>query len=165
MNNSKFVKGHLFTIIPVIGILFLMTVNVSAQMKYHVKLNLNEKLLFTNCIKEGSNLYLPMEELALAIDNSISIGGTFELGPYFKFNDSKVLIIKKGSGKDARLNVQNTGILSSEVKIIILDGKKHAFIGLESFTSALGGKWKYNDNTGIYGVTVGGCGACLLNEK
>lgn len=165
MNNSKPVKTNLFTIILVLGILFLMTGNVSAQMKSHVKLNLNDKLLFTNCVKEGSNLYLPFEELALAIDNSVSIGGTFELGPYFKFNNSKVLLIKKGSGKDARLNVQNTGVLSSEVKIIILDGKKHAFIGLESFTSALGGKWIYNDNTGIYSVTVGGCGACLLNVK
>lgn len=165
MNNSKSVKKNLFAVILVIGILFLMTGNVSAQMKYNIKLNLNDKLLFTNCVKEGSNLYLPFEELVLAIDKSVSIGGTFELGPYFKFNDSKVLLIKKGSGKDARLNVQNTGVLSSEVKIIILDGKKHAFIGLESFTSALGGKWKYNDNTGIYGVTVGGCGACLLNEK
>jgi hypothetical protein len=165
MNNSKSVKKNLFAIILVIGILFLMTGNVSAQMKYNVKLNLNEKLLFTNCVKEGSKLYLPMEELALAIDGTVSIMDPNDYGPYFKFNDSKVLLIKKGSGKDARLNVQNTGVLSSEVKIIILDGKKHAFIGLESFTSALGGKWKYNDNTGIYGVTVGGCGACLLNVK
>jgi len=165
MTKSKSLRKNLFTLILVVGILFLMTGNVIAQMKYNIKLNLNDKLLFTNCVKEGSNLYLPFEELALAIDNSVSIGGTFELGPYFKFNDSKVLLIKKGSGKDARLNVQNTGILSSEVKIIILDGKKHAFIDLESFTSALGGKWTYNDNTCIYGVTVGGCGACLLNVK
>ena len=165
MTKSKSLRKNLFTLILVVGILFLMNVNVTAQIKYHVKLNLNEKLLFTDCVKEGSNLYLPFEELALAIDNSISIGGTFELGPYFKFNDSKVLLIKKGSGKDARLNVQNTGVLSSEVKIIILDGKKHAFIGLENFTAAVGGKWQYNDNTGIYGVTVGGCGACLLNVK
>ncbi|MDP2365142.1 MAG: hypothetical protein Q8M94_15415 [Ignavibacteria bacterium] len=165
MNRSKpFVKTS-SSVILIFGLLFLLTDNVNAQMKFDIKFNLNEKLLFTNCIKEGSKLYLPMEELALAIDGTVSIMDPNDYGPYFKLSGSKVLLIKKGSGKDARLNVQNTGVLSSEVKIIILDGKKHAFIGLESFTSALGGKWKYNDNTGIYGVTVGGCGACLLNEK
>ncbi|HRP93372.1 MAG: hypothetical protein IT276_10300 [Ignavibacteriaceae bacterium] len=165
MNISKSFNKNLRTTILVVGIIFLMIGNASAQMKNDIKLNLNEKVLFTNCVKEGSKLYLPMEELALAIDKSISIAGPFELGAYFKFSDSKVLLIKKGSGKEARINVQNTGVLSSEVKIIILDGKKHAFIGIDSFTSALGGSWKYNETTGIYSVTAGGCGACLLNEK
>jgi len=165
MNRSKSFKKIPLSVMLIFGILFLLTENVNAQMNFDIKLNLNEKVLFTNCIKDGSKLYLPMEELALAIDGSVSIAGPFELVPYFKFKGSEVLLIKTGSGKDSRLNVKKTGVLSSEVKIIILDGKKHAFIDIESFASALGGTWKYNENTGVYGVTVGGCGACLLNEK
>ena len=165
MQILKYFKKNLLPAVPILIILFLWTGNVNAQMKYDIKLNLNDKLLFTNCVKEGSKHYLPMEELALAIDGTVSIMDPNDYGPYFKLSGSKVLLIKAGSGKGSRLNVKNTGVLSSEVKIIILDGKKHAFIGIESFTSALGGTWKYNETTGIYSVTAGGCGACLLNEK
>jgi len=134
-------------------------------MKYDVKLIINEKVLFTNCVKDGSKLYVSMEELALKIDGSVSIDGTYKIGPYFKFKGSKASLIKTGSGKYAELNVQNTGVLSSEVKIIILDGKQHAFIPFEEFVSAVGGTWEYNETTGIYGVTVGGCGACLIDKQ
>jgi hypothetical protein len=50
------------------------------------------------------------------------------------------------------------------VEIVVQDGKKHTFIELQSFVSALGGTWKYNESSGIYEVTAGGCGACLINE-
>jgi len=40
-----------------------------------------------------------------------------------------------------------------------------ANLPFEEFVLAMGGTWKYNDATGIYGVTVGGCGACFINEQ
>jgi hypothetical protein len=164
MNKLKSLTKPLLPSVFIAGIIFFLSVNAQSQVKYGIKLNLNDKELFTNCCKEGSKLYLPMEELALKIDGSVTIAGTFELGPYFKFEGSKVSLIKTGCGKDARLKVNKTGVLSSEVKIIIQGGVKHAFIDIESFSAALGGTWKYNESTGVYSVTAGGCGACLINE-
>jgi len=109
--------------------------------------------------------WVRIEELALKIDGSVSIDGTYKLGPYFKFKGSKVSLIKTGSGESAELNVMKKGVLSSAVKIIILDGKQHAFIPFEEFVLSMNGIWKYDEPTDIYGVTVGGCGACLINEK
>jgi len=106
-----------------------------------------------------------MEELALKIDGSVSIEGTYKIGPYFKFKNSKVSLIKTGSGENAELNVMKKGVLSSAVKIIILDGKQHAFIPFEEFVLSMSGTWKYDEVSDIYGVTVGGCGACLINES
>jgi hypothetical protein len=164
MYKSKSLTNRSFSFILITGLLFL-SVNANSQMKYDVKLIINEKVLFKNCVKEGSKLYISMEELALKIDGSVSIEAPYKLGPYFKFKGSKVSLIKTGSGQYAELNVKNTGVLSSEVKIIILDGKQHAFIHIESFVAALGGTWAYDENTAIYGVTVGGCGACLIDEQ
>ncbi|RPI14020.1 MAG: hypothetical protein EHM58_17310 [Ignavibacteriae bacterium] len=163
MNKLKAVKN--ISILFVIGVLFLLTGSLYSQKKYDIKLLVNEKVLFKNCVEDESKLYVPLEELALKIDGSVSIESPYKLGPYFKFNKSKVSLIKAGSGKDAELNVKNTGVLSSEVKIIILDGKQHAYIPFEEFVSAVGGTWKYDESTGIYGVTVGGCGACLIDEQ
>lgn len=165
MNKLKSLKNRFLSIFLAAGILFILSANANAQTKYDVKVELNEKTLFTNCIKEGTNLFIPMEELALRIDGSVTIEAPYKIGPYFKFEGSKVSLIKTGSGKDARLNVKKTGVLSSEVKIIILDGKQHAFLPFEEFVLAVNGTWKFNETTGIYGVTVGGCGACFINEQ
>ncbi len=162
---KKSLTNPLLSFVLIAGILFFLSSNAHSQMKYDVKLMINEKVLFTNCVKDGSKLFVSMEELALKIDGSVSIEAPYKLGPYFKFKGSKVSLIKTGSGKYAELNAQNTGVLSSEVKIIILDGKQHAFIPFEEFVSAVGGTWEYNETTGIYGVTVGGCGACFINEQ
>lgn len=162
MNKLKSFTSPVLTFVFVIGFFSFLPSITQSQIKYDVKLIINDKVLFTNCVFDGYVLYIPMEELALKIDGSISIESPYKLGPYFSFKKSKVSLIKTGSGNYAELNVKKTGVLSSEVKIIILDGKKHAFIDIESFSIALGGTWTYNESTGIYGVTVGGCGACLI---
>jgi len=164
MHKTKSLFNQSYSFILIAAILFFISVNVNSQIKYDVKLIINEKVLFKNCVKDGSVLYIPMEELALKIDGSVSIEGTYKIGPYFKFKDSKVSLIKTGSGTNAELKVNKKGVLSTEVKIIILEGKDHAFIHIESLVAALGGTWAYDENTGIYGVTVGGCGACLIEE-
>jgi len=164
MHKTKSSNNKSFSLILTAAILFFLSLNTYSQVKYDVKLIINEKVLFKNCVKDGSVLYIPMEELALKIDGSVTIEGPYKLGPYFKFNGSKVSLIKTGSGINAELKVNKKGVLSTEVKIIILEGKDHAFIHIESFVAALGGTWKYDETTGIYGVTVGGCGACLINE-
>jgi hypothetical protein len=165
MNNSRSFRYSLLLIVFTAGVMFCLSSSAFSQKKYDVKMLMNEKVLFSNCVKDGSNLFVSAEELALKIDGSITIEAPYKIGPYFKFKDSKVSLIKTGSGEYSELNVKKTGILSSEVKIIILDGKKHAFIPFEEFVSAVGGTWQYNESTGIYGVTVGGCGACLIDEQ
>jgi len=165
MNKTKSFTNRLFSFILTAAILFFLSVNVNSQIKYDVKLIINEKVLLKNCVKDGSELFVSLEELALKIDGSVSIDGTYKLGPYFKFKGSKVSLIKTGSGESAELNVMKKGVLSSAVKIIILDGKQHAFIPFEEFVLSMNGIWKYDEPTDIYGVTVGGCGACLINEK
>ncbi len=165
MKKLKSLTNPSFLRALIAGILFFLSANAFSQMKYDVKLIINANVLFTNCVNDGSKLYVSIEELALKIDGSVSIEAPYKLGPYFKFKGSKVSLIKTGSGKYGELNVKNTGVLSSEIKIIILDGKQHAFIPFEEFVSAVGGTWEYNETTGIYGVTVGGCGACLIDEQ
>lgn len=165
MIKSRLTTDRLLSFILIAFMLLFISVNSYSQKKYDVKLMINEKILFKNCIKDGSELYVSAEELALKIDGSVSIEAPFKLGPYFKFNKLKMSLIKTGSGEYSELIVKNTGVLSSEVKIIILDGKKHTFIPFEEFVSAVGGTWVYNESTGIYGVTVGGCGACLIDEQ
>jgi hypothetical protein len=165
MSKSKSIINQSFSFILIATILFFLSVNVYSQMKYDVKLLINEKILFKNCIKDGSELFVSIEEVALKIDGSVSIEGTYQIGPYFKFKGLKLSLIKTGSGENAELNVMKKGILSKEVKIIILDGKQHVFIPFEEFVLAVSGSWKYDEATDIYGVTVGGCGACLINES
>jgi hypothetical protein len=165
LNKFKSLTCQFLSFIIIACVLFFLSVSAHSQMKYDIKLLMNEKVLFKNCVKDGTKLFVSMEELALKIDGSISIEAPYKLGPYFKFSGSKVSLIKTGSGSYAELNVKKTGVLSSEVKIIILDGKQHAFIPFEEFVSAVGGTWKYDEDTGIYGVTVGGCGACLIDEQ
>lgn len=162
---NKLLSAKNVTLLFVIAVLLFQFGIINAQVKYDVKLMINEKVLFKNCIEDDSKLYVSMEELALKIDGSITIEAPYKIGPYFKFDKSKVSIIKTGAGKFAELKIKNTGILTPEVKIIILDGKKHTFLPFEEFVSAVGGTWKYDESTGIYGVTVGGCGACLIDEQ
>ena len=164
MIKTKTLTNGSFSFILITAILFFLSVNAYSQMKYDVKLIINEKVLFKNCIKDGSELYVSIEELALKIDGSVTIEGTYKIGPYFKFKKLKVSLIKTGSGENAELNVMKKGVLSPEVKIIILDGKQHVFIPFEEFVLSMNGTWKYDETTDIYGVTVGGCGACLINE-
>jgi hypothetical protein len=165
MNKLKSLTNPFLSFVLSAGVLFVLSAASYSQMKYDVKAIINEKVLFTNCVEDGSKLYVSMEELALKIDGSVSIEAPFKIGPYFKFSGSKVSLIKTGSGQNAELNVKKTGVISSEVKIIILDGKQHAFLPFEEFVAAVNGAWKYNETTGIYGVTVGGCGACFINEQ
>jgi hypothetical protein len=165
MNKTKSLLNPLLSFVLIAGIIFFLSVTAHSQIKYNVQVDLNEKALFMKCVLDGAKLYIPMEELALAIDNTVSIMDPNDYGPYFKIKGSKLALIKTGSGKDARLNVKKMGTLSSEVKIIILDGKQRTFLPFEEFVLAMGGTWKYNDATGIYGVTAGGCGACFINEQ
>lgn len=165
MKTMKSLSKPFLSFVIISGILFFLSGSANSQMKYDVKLIINEKILFKNCVSDGSKLYIPMEELALKIDGSVSIEAPYKIGPYFKFSGSKVSLIKTGSGQNAELNVKKTGVISSEVKIIILDGKQHAFLPFEEFVAAVNGTWKYDEATGIYGVTVGGCGACFINEQ
>ena len=162
MNKLKSLTNPFLYFVLFVCALFFLSVNAYSQIKYDVKLIINEEVLFKNCVQDEFKLYVPIEELALKIDGSISIEAPYKLGPYFKLAGSKVSLIKTGSGQYAELNVKQKGILSSEVKIIILDGKQHAFIPFEEFVSAVDGTWKYDETTDIYGVTVGGCGACLI---
>jgi len=162
LNKLKSFTTPLLNFILTASILLLVSSDAYSQTKYDVKLLINEKVLFTGCVKMGSKLYVSLEEMALKIDGSVSIEAPYKIGPYFKFKESKVSLIKTGSANYAELNVNKKGVLSANVKIIILDGKKHAFIPFEEFVSVLGGTWKYDEATEIYGVTVGGCGACLV---
>lgn len=162
MHKTKSSAKKSFSFILTAAILFFLSVNLYSQVKYDVKLIINEKVLFKNCVEDGNKLFVSLEELALKIDGSVTIEGLYKLGPYFKFKGTKLSLIKTGSGEGAELNVKKKGILSPEIKIIILDGKEHAFIPFEEFVSAVGGTWGYNEATGIYGVTVGGCGACFI---
>jgi len=164
MIKTKSNTKRLLSFILISGILFFLSVNTYSQMKYDVKIIINEKVLFKNCIKDGTELYVSAEELALKIDGSVTIEETYKLGPYFKFKGSKLSLIKTGSGDNAELNVMKKGVLSPAVKIIILEGKQHVFIPFEEFVLSMNGTWKYEEATDIYGVTVGGCGACLINE-
>ena len=165
MNKMKSLTKPFLSFVLIAGALFFLSATAHSQIKYNVQVDLNEKVIFTKCVKEGSKLYIPMEELALAIDNTVSITDPNDYGPYFKLKGSKVSLIKTGSGKDARLNVKKTGVISSELKIVIEGGKQRAFLPFEEFVLAMGGTWKYDDATGIYGVTVGGCGACFIFEQ
>ncbi len=162
MITSKSYKSSLLLFLLIGGILFFLSANTYSQKKYDVKLMINEKILFNTCVLDGTKLFVSLEELALKIDGSVTIEGTYKIGPYFGFKGSKVSLIKTGSGNYAELNVNKKGVLSSEVKIIILDGKQHAFIPFEEFVTIVNGTWKYDEDTGIYGVTVGGCGACFI---
>ena len=79
---------------------------------------------------------------------------------------TKVSTVKTGSGSNAKLKVSKLGLISSgAVEIIIQGGVKKVFLPMESFVAAIGGTWTYNETTGIYNVTAGGCGACYINEQ
>jgi hypothetical protein len=165
MIKTKALISRSFSFILITGLLFALSINTYSQKKYDVKMLMNEKVLFKNCVLDGTKLFVSLEELALKIDGSITIEAPYKIGPYFNLKGSKASLIKTGSAEYSELNVNKTGLLSSGMKIIILDGKKHAFIPFEEFVSAVGGTWLYNETTGIYGVTVGGCGACLIDEQ
>lgn len=166
MNKSRSYKFTMLLLVFTAGIMFSLTSNVFSQKKYDVKMLMNEKVLFKDCVLDGAKLFVSLEELALKIDGSVSIVAPYKLGPYFKFKGTKISLIKTGSGSYAELNVKNTGVLSSDVKIIVLGGDVgHAFIPFEEFVLAVNGTSKYDETTGIYGVTVGGCGACLIDEQ
>jgi hypothetical protein len=161
-------KSKILIYLAVFFVVLLMTSTASSQMKYNIKLNLNGKQLFSGCCKDAqiTFVYIPLEELAKAIDPAVNIAGPFEIGPYFKIEGTKLNAIKTGSGTNAKLKINKTGLISTGVKEIVFeDGKKHAFIEIESFVAALGGSWSYNESTGVYSVTAGGCGACFINEQ
>ena len=164
MNKSKSLTNRSFSLILIAVLLFFLSVKANSQIINDVKLELNGNKLFINCIKDGSKLYIQMEELALAIDGSVKISTPYEIGPYFKFEGTKASLVKTGSGKDSRIKVNKTGILSSDVKIIIQGEEKHQYIDIESFTAALGGVWDYLQGTGVYVVYATGCSTCLINE-
>lgn len=164
MNSKSRLTNYLLI---VIGIFFLTSVT-SSQMTYNIKLNLNGKQLFSGCCKDAqiTFVYIPLEELAKAIDPAVKINGTYGLGDYIKVEGNKLSTIKTGSGTGAKLKINKTGLISSGVKEIVFeDGKKHVFIEIESFAAAIGGTWSYNESTGVYSVTAGGCGACYINEQ
>jgi hypothetical protein len=168
MNKLKSLLISLMSFALIFGISFFLSGKAESQTRYNIKLNLNGKQLFTDCCSDEkiTFVYIPLEELAKAVDPSFKIAGPFELGPYFKIEGTKLSAIKTGSGDNARLNINKTGLISSGVvEIVFQDGKKHTFIELQSFVSALGGTWKYNESSGIYEVTAGGCGACFINEQ
>lgn len=168
MNKTKSFRISTLSFGLIFGILLFLNADASSQMKYNIKLNLNGKQLFSGCCKDAqiTFVYIPLEELAKAIDPAVKIAGPFELGPYFKIEGTKLSAIKTGSGDNAKLKINKTGLISSGVtEIVFQDGKKHAFIEIESFVAALGGTWKYNESSGIYEVTAGGCGACYINEQ
>jgi hypothetical protein len=163
MNKLKNFSFVLFSILMI-----LLCGDTSSQMKYNIKLKLNGKELFSSCCKDAqiTFVYIPLEELAKAIDPAVKIAGPFEIGPYFKIEGTKLSAIKTGSGSGAKLKVNKTGLISSGVKeIVFQDGKKHLFIDIESFSAAIGGTWSYNETTGTLEVTAGGCGACYINEQ
>jgi hypothetical protein len=163
MNKSKSSTNRTTSFILVAGLLFFLSANASSQMKYNIKLNLNGNQLLTGCCKNGSVNYIPLEELAKCIDPAVKITGPYELGSYFKIEGTKLSAVKTGSGTNAKLKINKTGLISSGVVEIIIDGgAKHTFIEIESFVAALGGTWTYNEATGVLEVTAGGCGTCII---
>ena len=166
MNTAKSFKSSLLSFALIAGIMILFTADTSSQMKYNVKLNLNGKQLFTGCCTGEHINYIPLEELAKCIDPEVKISGPYDIGPYFKIEETKLNAVKTGSGSNSKLKINKTGLISSDVKgIVFQDGKTHTFIHIESFVAALGGTWTYNEATGVLEVTAGGCGACYINEQ
>ena len=96
-------------------------------------------------------------EVLAALQKAAGASGRFEL------SGATLRAVPAGSCSSCSLVIQQQGTVSDGVRIVFEDGKPVPLVPVADVARALGGK--LSAIGGVYAVTAGGCGACVLGAR
>jgi hypothetical protein len=114
---------------------------------------INEQLKAGYINEQYKAVYMPVAALQKAAGTS----GRFEV------SGTSLRAIPGSACTSCAIVIQQQGTISDGVRIIIQDGRTVPLVPLADVARALGGK--IATSGGVYSVTAGGCGACVLAPR